>query len=88
MIDGDGSLDVAPFPLRSASTNKSWIEAHVTDMMAVGQPCHETIQTEPITTMGECAILTLKENGRVTMMSKRTSIFPYLIKIPVVWVRF
>jgi hypothetical protein len=42
-----------------ASTNETRIETNITNMMSVGEPSHETIETETIATMRKCSILAL-----------------------------
>jgi hypothetical protein len=44
---------------RLTSTDETWIETNITNMMSVREPGHETIEAETIATMRKCSVLAL-----------------------------
>ena len=47
----------------TTSTDKTWIETNITNVMSIREPSHETIETETITTMRKCSVLALQNEN-------------------------
>lgn len=69
-----------------ASTNESWIEANISNMMTVCYPCHESIETKTITTMRKCSIFTLERKTRIPLVRGRQDLLdPNTNSMVLVW---
>lgn len=51
---------------RLPSTDEAWVKVNITNVMSAGEPCHETIETQSVATVGKRAVLALQN----TKMSK------------------